>query len=231
MKKQNWKKYAYEFVSIFVAVVSAFALNNWNDNRRDRIAESKILTEIQHGLEKDRQDVQLNVMGHEFGIRACAFFRNLINEEEQSLDTLVAYYFEFTRDFVAIQNASGYETLKSKGFELLKNDSLRTKIISLYEYDYQLLRKLEEDHGELQFFDNYFHEINRLISPHLEFDVNGQISGIDLPLDLNESDKKLLLSYLWKIQQNRRFMLWYYEQVEEKIDELEKEISSELGHH
>lgn len=37
MKKGNWKKYGIEFLSIFIAVIAAFALNNWNDNRRDRI--------------------------------------------------------------------------------------------------------------------------------------------------------------------------------------------------
>ena len=53
---KNWKKYTFEFLSIFIAVSSAFALNNWNDNRRDRNAERKILEEIYNGLEKDLDD-------------------------------------------------------------------------------------------------------------------------------------------------------------------------------
>jgi heme O synthase-like polyprenyltransferase len=52
-KSRNLRKYAFEFLSIFIAVIAAFALNNWNDNRKDRIAESKILTEISNGLELD----------------------------------------------------------------------------------------------------------------------------------------------------------------------------------
>ena len=57
----NWKKRGGEFLSIFVAVISAFALNNWNDNRRDANSENKILVEISNGLEKDLVDIQLNV--------------------------------------------------------------------------------------------------------------------------------------------------------------------------
>ena len=53
MKKRNWRKYSVEFLSIFTAVISAFALNNWNDNRKDQNAEQKILIEIKNGLEKD----------------------------------------------------------------------------------------------------------------------------------------------------------------------------------
>ena len=51
------RKYAFEFVSIFIAVISAFALNNWNDHRKDREAEEKILIEIDKGLDKDLYDL------------------------------------------------------------------------------------------------------------------------------------------------------------------------------
>lgn len=50
MKKANWEKIGFEFLSIFIAVTSAFALNNWNENRRDDNAANKILAEISNGL-------------------------------------------------------------------------------------------------------------------------------------------------------------------------------------
>ncbi len=228
MKKRNWKKYTFEFLSIFIAVISAFALNNWNDNRRENKAESKILSEILNGLEKDIDDVKLNVLGHEEGIKACKFWRNIFTDKSPNLDTLQQYYFVLTRDFVSIQNTSGYETLKSKGLELIKNDSLRTKIISLYEYDYKTLMKLEEEYNELQFQKNYFHEINKLIAPKFQYDLKGNISGLEMPLNINKTERNILLSYLWKIQVNRKFILQYYSQVDEKINTLREEIEKEL---
>ena len=229
MKKRNWKKYAFEFLSIFVAVISAFALNNWNDNRKDNIAESKILTEILNGLEKDESDIEINLIGHRQGINACKFWRSLIKDEPRSLDSLLQYYLALTRDFISIQNTSGYETLKSRGFELIDNDSLRTEIISLYEYDYQALRKFEEEYFELQFQENYYREINSAIAPYFSYDAKGNISSIKLPLQLSESERKILLSYLWKIQFNRRFVMAFYDEVKTKIDELQKEIGVELS--
>lgn len=228
MKKLNWNKYILEFLSIFIAVISAFALNNWNDNRRDNKAESKIFSEILNGLEKDLQDVKVNVLGHEQGLKACSFWLRIFTNKESNLDTLQQYYFVLTRDFVSIQNTSGYETLKSKGLELIKNDSLRTKIISLYEYDYKTLMKLEEEYNELQFQQNYFQEINSFIAPQFKFDLNGNISGIDLPINLNKSERNILLSYLWKIRINRKFILQSYGDVEDKINKLSIEIEKEL---
>jgi len=226
--KKKWKKYAFEFLSIFIALISAFALNNWNDNRKDSLAESKILLEISNGLEKDKIDIEGNIIGHEMGIKSCAFWKKIFNNKRPNIDTLGQHYFILTRDFISIQNVSGYQTLKSKGFELIKNDSLRTAIISLYEYDYQVLRKLEEEYHEHQFQKNYFSEINKIIAPYFEFDSKGDISGIELPIHITESEKKILLSYLWKIEFNRKTILTSYNQTKENITELNKKIEIEL---
>ncbi len=229
MKKRRTRKYIFEFLSIFIAVISAFALNNWNDNRRDREAADKILTEIANGLQKDLEDIAVNSGGHENGIDACIFWRKIILNQEVSHDSLRNYYFGLTRDFFSAQNNSGYETLKSKGLELIRNDSLRYKIISLYEYDFTSLKTMEENYAEMQFHTSYFKEINAFIAPHLTFDDRGNITGIETPLDLTEAERKTFLTYLWRIRLNRMFILQYYETINEKIENLIEEIEEEKG--
>ena len=143
------------------------------------------------------------------------------------MDTLQAIYFNSFRDFISIQNTSGYENLKSRGLELIKNDSLRTDIISLYEYDFNTLRTLEEDYAEMQFHNSYFKEINDYIAPNLQFDSQGKIIGIKQPLRLSEADKNTFFSYLWKIDANRNFILSFYGQIETNINELKEKIEEE----
>jgi hypothetical protein len=228
LKKKKWKKYAFEFLSIFVALISAFALSNWNDNRKDSLSENKILTEISNGLEKDLDDIKLNIGGHKTGISACNYFRDVFAGKNIEADSLMFHYFNLTRDFVSIQNIAGYETLKSKGLELIKNDSLRLKIISLYEYDYNTLRKLEEEYTEMQFQENYFKEINEELAPNFKIDRNGNITGIDLPIKIQENKRNKLLLYLWKIQSNRIFILQYYSEIEKKINNVKENINNEI---
>ncbi len=228
-KKKKYTKFLFEFLSIFIAVISAFALNNWNDIRKDNIAESKILLELLSGLEKDKADVDINFHGHKSGIAACKYWRKIINGEETDLDSIVRYYFGLTRDFTSIQNSSGYETLKARGFELIKNDSLRSKIISLHSFDYQNLRKLEEEYYENQFQENYFDKLNNVIAPNLEFDSRGNIVALNFPISTDKNEKKLFLSYLWKIQTNRKFIMNFYDETARKITEVQDEIKTELG--
>lgn len=227
MKQRNFKKYAFEFLSIFIAVISAFALNNWNDNRRNNQAESKILKEISNGLEQDIQDVELNVFGHKFGLKASQYWRKVIMNEEVDQDSIRTYYFNFLRDYISIQNTSGYENLKSRGLELISNDSLRTAIISLYEYDFKTLKSLEENYYEMQFNQNYYKDINNIFAPNFTFDKEGMITGIKKPLNLSQDEKNILLSYFWKIDTNRKFVLSFYDQIKENIIALKAQIEEE----
>lgn len=224
-KSKSWRKHGFEFLSIFVAVISAFALNNWNDNRRDANSKDKILTEIYNGLQKDLQDIRVNLDGHKKGIAACNYFKKAISGKAVNGDSALFHFHYLTRDFVSIQNVAGYETLKSKGLELIENDSLRLQIIGLYEYDYSVLRKLEEEYYEMQFQENYFHELNDILAPHFNFDSTGTLSSIELPLDIDESSKKKALVYLWKINRNRTFIMDYYTQIEQTIEKVQNLIS------
>ncbi|MFY0627440.1 MAG: hypothetical protein JXR07_14155 [Reichenbachiella sp.] len=228
IKIANWKKYAFEFLSIFIAVVAAFSLNNWNENRKAKMSGSKILMEISNGLEKDVEDIRHNEYGHQQGINACEFFRDVVAGKKVNTDSLMVYYYALTRDYVSIQNTAGYETLKSRGLELIKNDSLRLQIISLYEYNYNILKKLEEEYYEMQFQENYFFEINKSLAPYFLFDDKKEVVGIDLPLKFSGTEENTLLLYLWKIQRNRVYILDYYSEVENKISKIQFQINEEL---
>ena len=115
MKKNNWKKYTYEFLSVFFAVVFAFLLQSWHEKRKEHKAESKILSEILNGLEKDLGDAKENRKGHEIGIIANHYWRDVLENKPVDFDSIGNMYISLTRDFITIQNNSGYETLKSKG--------------------------------------------------------------------------------------------------------------------
>ena len=224
-----WQHFGFEFLSIFIAVLSAFALNNWNDNRRDHQAETSILREIANGLDEDLTDIKANMRGHREGLKSLQFFRSALRNKPIIADSIEHYYFYLTRDFISIQNSSGYTSLKSRGLELVDNDSLRSQIISLYEFDYNILLKLEEEYREMQFQDSYFKEINQSFASAFVFNDNGEITTLQLPVKISKQEKSELLSYLWKIERNRKYILNYYEAVEEKIIDLERAIRTEIN--
>lgn len=184
----NWKKYGFEFLTIFIGVFAAFALENWKDNINEKKAASKILLEIRNGLEKDTFDMIENLHGHERSIEATKYFKDLLINKKVNSDSFNIQYFNLLRNFISLQNVSGYESLKSKGLEIIENDSLRSQIISIYEYDYSILKKLEEDYSELQFHNLYFDKINSIIAPNLIYNDDGIFNSLQIPFKVSNEN-------------------------------------------
>ena len=228
MKKRTWKKYALEFVSIFVAVVSAFALNNWNDHRVNRDSEQKILSEIKNSLKIDVHDFKINIYGNNMSLKADTLFRGLLRGEEISQDSIAVYYVVLFRDYIPIINRSAYESLKANNLKTVTNDSLRIQIIALYDYHYSIIEKLEYEVPEMKSYKNYFTRINTLLHPFMEFGPDGNLSRFNGLEALGTDEKKEILSYLWRIRNNRLFKLRKYDQIIAVMKKLEQRIAKEL---
>jgi hypothetical protein len=224
-----WQKYVFEFTSIFVGVSLAFALENWNEDRRLAESETKTLYEIKNGLLEDKSDLGENFIGHQNALKACDYFTNLVLGKNVDAQLFPDKYKNLIRDYISIQNRSAYESLKSRGLELVKNDSLRLNIISLYDFYYEIVEKAEENYSEMQFHKNYFLPINTILSKHFHFSKDGNFEGINLPLKISKKEKNEILSYLWMIRKNRNFGSLYYKIILEKLDLLILQIDKELA--
>jgi len=215
-----------EILLVVIGILIAISIDNWNDKRKENQVEYRILTEISNGLNQDIIDIESNMSGHTNGIKACKYWRKVINKEKVDLDSISLYYGALTRDFISVQNTSGYESLKSKGLEFINNDSLRIAIIKLYEQDYDVIRKLEEEYEGMQFYKYYFKEFTTMIAPYLIFDQG--IKGLKFPINLNDTDKNKLLIYLATIESNRNFVLREYSNSQININKLLSKINTEI---
>lgn len=228
MQKLKWKKYIFEFLSIFIAVISAFALTNWNDHKNSRNSEQKILTEIKNGIGIDKQDFEGNIYGHNLSLRANYKFRELLKGKEISQDSIGILYISLFRDYTPVINRTGYESLKETGLKTISNDSLRFQIISLYDYYYGIIDILDNV-TEMQSFENYFASVNSLLHPYMEFDDSGNLLEITNPEELSRSERKEILSYLWRLENNRKYKLGKYQSIIEIMDSVKTDIENEIN--
>lgn len=218
----------FEFMSVFIGIVAAFGLNRWNEDRRDRIAEQKILGEIHKGLGQDLHDMEMNRKGHEAGIRAAQLFLGTLRGDTLPGDSLTHYYFTLFRGFISLQNISGYEVLKAKGFEVVRNDSLRSAIVHLYEYHYQFLQKLEEEYDEMKFHREYRHGLEQALAAAMQFDQRGKYTGMKQPLVFTPAQRTAILLELSMIKANRAFARQQYNEALAKAGAVRGMIAKEL---
>ena len=229
-KQRNFKKYLFEFLSIFIAVFSAFTLTTWNENRSSRQSENKILVELKNSIENDIKDFHLNIGGNKLSLRADEIFRNLIENKKVNQDSIGLMYTALFRDYIPIINRSAYESFKSNNLKTITNDSLRLQIIELYDYHYSVLEALEYEVVEMNSFVNYFSETNTILNPYMSFDQDsGNLISINGPIRLETNQKNKILSFLWRIRKNRQFKLAKYKSITQVIERVKGNIEKELA--
>ena len=217
-------RFVLEIFSIFLGVTIAFLANHWNDQRKERILEEKILREINVELASDLTDLNQNIYGHQQGIVAVKLFRRYIKGEAVDLDSLSSYFERLYRDYISITNTTGYEMLRSRGLEVIRKDERRAEIVNLYDFKYEIITKLEEEYHPAQFHKNYFETLSHFFKDYI--DIDETFIHFTRPYQ-GPPDQEIML-ILREIQNWRTFLIDSYSLSIESISHLQKAISTEV---
>jgi len=149
---------------VVIGILIALQINDWNDKRKTKELEIKILKEINNNLLLDIKEIESDVSFMQVDIElATRNIKTYLDKEQQPNDTFykMASVLRVTPHFDP--NLSGYGLLQSKGMEVISNDSLRNSISLLYERAYPYYRRYEEErlrfhalHSEPQLINYFF---------------------------------------------------------------------------
>ena len=136
-KTGQYLKYAVgEIVLVVIGILIALQFNNLNNQSQLRKLEIKYLKEIATNLESDSADIAFNIQFNEMRLRSAEMVLKGLSENETYSDTLNHYFGTLLYTTRSVVNFSAYETLKSRGLEIITNDSLRKMITHLYSFSY-----------------------------------------------------------------------------------------------
>jgi hypothetical protein len=133
---KNWIKYAFETLVVTMGILLAFALNTWNEDRRNEIRERELLIELNENLNSNILEFNDNIRNQRNIISSIDLILYHLENKKNYHDSLA---FHFRRLLFLEQitiSSSAYETLKSIGFNNIQSNSLRMKIIQLFEMTY-----------------------------------------------------------------------------------------------
>ena len=143
-KTGNYLKYAIgEIVLVVVGILIALQINNWNENRITTNEEIHILKALKIGLESDLADLKFNEKSIQSSISSA---NKVIYSLENNLpyrDSIPDYIGHMMFPVMFVHSTSAFETLKSKGINLIKNNNLRDEIINVYDSQYSFFLKNE----------------------------------------------------------------------------------------
>ncbi|MEZ4739298.1 MAG: DUF6090 family protein [Flavobacteriales bacterium] len=219
-----------EIVLVVIGIVIALQLNNWNNEQQLKQVEIKYLKEIANNLQADSVDIQFNIDFNEVRRRAAEMVLKSLEEHEAYSDTMDQYFGNLLYTTRSVMNYSAYETLKSRGLEIISNDSLRMMITQLYSFSYHNVIDFEkQDDHALQYAVVIPAVIDRMvIDPSVDKRM-ALSSGRPKDFSALKTDDLFKNAVLMNLDL-RVYMLSNYRGLAEKVAACRERIRIELEH-
>ena len=124
-----------EIVLVVIGILIALQINMWNEGRKERNVEVKLLEEIKSNLQSTLENFTRDTI---YNANTVRYYRLIYNYVELDLP----YNNELDSAFAALPlfsspytTNSGYKTLQNKGLDLIKNKALKAEIVALYDVE------------------------------------------------------------------------------------------------
>lgn len=216
----SWKYAFGEVLLIFVGITAALAANSWYEDRQRESDEVRLLEQLRSALESDLSEFERVAGRHQARIDALTELRQHLHARDSYSSELDAKFGETLSYAETNLNLSVYQTLRSRGFDLLSSDDLAFKLIDLYENQREAI---ERDNANMV-------EITRSywlgpVLNRLEIDI-GEASPFDYDSLLDDQEYDNLLAL--RITALKGFVLPRYVSTIEQIRDVISNIEDEL---
>ena len=218
-----------EIVLVVIGILIALQINNWNEHRKSRLQEVNILTKLDTDLKANLIEIKGLKDMTEKRIKASHTILNYF-EEHKAIDDSLKHSFELINSDDLFNNANTtYKYIENQGVNILSNDSILSKITSMYERHFKNIANRENKNWKILTDD-----LRPLMDIHLEVsepqdkDFNEEYA-LNTPIDMEVLSENMQFKNV--IVRNMNFMLlrllWQKETLEE-LKGLIKEVELEI---
>ena len=172
-KTSKYLKYAIrEIVLVVIGILIALQINNWNEQRKDRIQEKNFLSRLEIEIMIDIENISNSILANKNRMQRAEFLMATINHPEMAEDSATYFitsieYAGYTNNPIVSDNT--FEEIKSSGkLSLIRNEKLRSAIQEYYSWT--------SERGQYKFIlqDNqlkYLNERRGILSPSQQINM------------------------------------------------------------
>lgn len=207
-KTANYLKYAIgEIFLVVIGILIALQINNWNENRKEKTLERKVLIELMKSLENNcNVMVQDSITRIEWNKSSDIIIFSLQNNVSYS-DSLNIHFQNARKPGTNLSlSSAGYESLKNIGYNIITSDTLRNNIVELFELTQKHLFE------EMEYFESFQPDRQVLVDRLFSYD-EGKFDAqkpFDIPLIPNDyvslKDNTLYISMIKSVKVQRNII-------------------------
>ena len=151
-----------EIVLVMVGILLALQVNTWNEERKDRILEKEVLISLKQTLESNVSILEERVSYFNTALESGKIIMEVIDSNLPYNDSLGFHFSRAVNGYggADVISSVGFEALKSSGFSLIMNKTLKNDILKLFETTYRNL--ISVDNTFLRYNPYYKEVVGRL---------------------------------------------------------------------
>lgn len=138
----NWRVAVGEVILIVIGITLALAASDYYQGRVDREDELVALRELRGALVSDREVLAANLDSLKLAAELLTDLQAHLHAEMGYSDSLDAYFGAMYGLRITFVNAAPYESIKSRGLDLVSSDSLRALMTSVYDLRFSRLDEM-----------------------------------------------------------------------------------------
>ncbi len=235
--KSDWFRYGFETIAVVVGILVAFALDNWNEGRKQEILEIQYLNGLKADLANDTAYYNRRIVDSEAVIKDNSNHIHTMYQNQLSLEEVknLISLANWNSEHLTTQNSTYIELTYSGSLSIISKQVLRELLIDYYreneraathimEFNEVSSRTLVEVGNVIRNYGKFFHFNEDLYSDENKF-FEGEWEFINDPT----SDKFQTLEYAlatYRLKHNA--FLDHFGTLKELSAQLIEEIQKEL---
>jgi hypothetical protein len=139
-----------EILLVVIGILIALQVNNWNEHRKEKDIERKVLLELKRTIESNQGLMEWDSVYRTMLDNSSDIVLRVIKNKQEYADTLNTH-FQLSRipGTILQLSTAGYESLKNVGFNIISSDSLRNQIVDLFELYHKNL------YDSMEYFESF----------------------------------------------------------------------------
>jgi len=146
-KTGKYFKYAIgEIILVVIGILIALQINNWNEQRKDRVKEQALLGQLKKEYESNLIQLNEKIEMRKTMVNSAQKLLNMIDHRDQVVSDSIAYYLSYTRmspTFDPIEN----DLINSGKLDLIQDEELKSMLTAWGSNEEQL------EESELKWLD------------------------------------------------------------------------------
>ncbi|MBI1307599.1 MAG: hypothetical protein GC181_13435 [Bacteroidetes bacterium] len=194
-KFSNYLLYALrEIVLVVIGILIALQINNWNDERKNRVAEHIQLKNIETELKVQLLELEVDLRDHTSYQQSTLDILKYIASKPELHDSMYVDFYNSVSFNYTFPKKSSYEALKNGNLNIIKSDKLLSLITEIYESGYDRITQKV----------NTRRNAARVLFPYYQANFRSK-NNLNI---CDTSTVKSITAYVPKLGQNTKIMLF-----------------------